>query len=306
MFRLRNKLLFNVNSECEILKNLYLNLILHKSTCVVQDKPKLTNIINKHPYDAMDVYTNNIISENIKKWKTNNLSTLNKKLSKIKSNSVFKFCDDPDHLIKYLQNCLDGNCNVSQSVLTQFMFTMTKHGRINGLILIEKINAKYDFCINKSDLKMNFAKAHWINGNLNCMFTIFEKFYPLQAMQVNYILESIIYTIVKSRGVASIVVVTQFANSIAVKHGDHYPMSILWKYLFLSELYNDNLEAEKLLRQNNNLIEYIQHLVPIITKNVLKNHNTSYVQKLMVILLRHNRMEIYQWTLRSLFEYYCK
>lgn len=304
MFRLRSKLIFSI-FKYETRNDLC--LILHKNMSAVQSNGhKLKKSICNYHYDALDVYTNTLILENVSKWKTdNNFSTTNK-LAKCQSNSIFKSCDDPDHLLKYLQQCLDGYCKVSESVLTQFMLTMSKHGQINGLELIEKLNAKYDYCIKKSELQMHLAEAYWINGDLNNMFKHFVILYQTESAKVNHVLDPIIYTIVKSRGGASVVMVIQFVNSIVIKYEDHHPMCILWKYLFLSELYNDNLEADKLMRQNSHLMEHIKYLVPIITKNMLKKHKIDCVQRLMIILLKHNQMKTYQWILRSLFEYYCE
>lgn len=307
MFRVHKKLLYNVCCELGTPKSLRLNLMLCKSFLAVQDyEQKLKSpIVGSSSHDTLDMYTDTVILENVTKWQTNSLQT-SKILSIMKSSSIFKACDDPDHLITYLQQCLDGNCKVSKSVLVQFMLTMAKHGRVNGLVLIEKLNVKYKYYIKKSEFQINFAEAYWINGNLDCMFKTFETFYPKESMKANYVLQPIIYTIVKSRGIASVVMVKKFANSVIMKHGDYHPMCILWKNLFLSELYNDNLEADKLLQKHRNLIEHIQYLVPVITNNMLKKHKVDCVQRLMMILLKYNQMSLYQWILRSLFEYYCK
>lgn len=307
MFRVHKKLLYNFCCGLETPKSLRLNFMLYKSFLAVQDYEQKLKcpIVGSSSHDAIDAYTNTVVLENITKWKTNSLQN-SKKMPIIKSSSIFKACDDPDHLITYLQQCLDGNCKVSKSVLVQFMLTMAKHGRVNGLALIEKLNVKYKYCIEKSELQINFAEAYWTNGNLNCMFKIFETFYPTESMKANYLLQPIIYTIVKSRGIASVVMVSKFANSIIMKHADYHPMCILWKNLFLSELYNDNLEADKLLQKHRNLIEHIQYLVPVITNNMLKKHKIDCVQRLMMILLKYNQMTLYKWILRSLFEYYCK
>lgn len=306
MFRMRNMLLFNICSKCETSKSLvYLNLASNKNTFSVKGNAHKSEkpICNYH-HDAMDAFTNSIILENMMKWKTDNFVTTNNRLPKVKSDSMFELCDDPDHLTTYLQQCLDGYSQVSESALNQFRLTMARHGKINGLVLIERINEKYGNCIKKSELQMNFAEAYWANGNLYSMFKIFETFYSIESTKVNYVLDPIIHTIVKSHGVASVVMVSKFVNSIVVKYGDYHPMCILWKYLFLSELYNDNLEAEKLIRQNTKLIENIQYLTPALTKKMLKAHKINCVQRIMIILLKHKRMEPYQWILRSLFEYY--
>lgn len=308
MFRMRNMLLFNICSKCETSKSLvYLNLASNKNTFSVKGNAHKSEkpICNYH-HDAMDAFTNSIILENMMKWKTDNFVTTNNRLPKVKSDSMFELCDDPDHLTTYLQQCLDGYSQVSESALNQFRLTMARHGKINGLVLIERINEKYGNCIKKSELQMNFAEAYWANGNLYSMFKIFETFYSIESTKVNYVLDPIIHTIVKSHGVASVVMVSKFVNSIVVKYGDYHPMCILWKYLFLSELYNDNLEAEKLIRQNTKLIENIQYLTPALTKKMLKAHKINCVQRIMIILLKHKRMEPYQWILRSLFEYYCE
>lgn len=308
MFRSRIKLFFHVYFKCEISKNSSLNLLFnHKSmSSVVQDKEhKLNKSVCHYHYDALDVFTNTVISENIDKWKKVKCLAPNK-FSKTNINSVFKSCDDPDYLITYLQQCLDGYCKISKNVLTQFMLTMARHGRINGLVLIEELNAKYDYCIKKSELQMHLAEAYWTNGNLDNMFRIFEAVYLIESIKVNYVLEPIIHTIVKSRGSASVVMVSKFVKSIVVKYGNHHPMCILWKHLFLSELYDDNLDAEKLMRQNGNLMENIQYLLPNITRNMLQEHRIDCVQRLIMMLLKHNKLEHYQWILRSLFEYYCE
>ncbi|CAI6348211.1 unnamed protein product [Macrosiphum euphorbiae] len=198
---------------------------------------------------------------------------------------------------------LMGLLKVSESAFRNYQIH-GKHRQINGLVLIERLNEKYGNCINKSELQMNFAEAYWANGNLHSMFKIFETFYPVETTKVNYVLDPIVHTIVKSHGVASVVMVSNFVNSIVVRYGDYHPMCILWKYLFLSELFNDNLEAEKLLSQNTNLIENIQYLTPSLTRKMLKTHKVECVQRIMIILLKHKRMEPYQWILRSLFEYY--
>lgn len=307
MFKLHNKLLFSNYCKCETSKSLFLSVILRKSTLAVpnnEHKVKET-IFNCH--DALDVFTNTLILENTIKWKTDNFLPLNKSLNvKLKSNAILKSYDDPDNLMTYLQQCLDGHCKVNEEVLQQSMLTLSRHGKIGGLILIKRLNEKYHYCIKENELQMNFAEAYWTNGSLNKMFDIFDTFYLQESVKVNCILESIICTIVKSRGFASLVKVSNFVNTIVVKHEDYHPMCILWKYLFLSELYNDNLEAEKLLRKNSNLIKHILYIVPTITNNMLKQHKTDYVQRLMMIMLKQNRMESYQWILRSFFEYYCK
>ncbi|XP_001945797.2 uncharacterized protein LOC100159789 [Acyrthosiphon pisum] len=306
MFRLRNMLLFNVCSKCGTPKSLVnLNLASNKNTYSVKGNAHKSEkpICNYH-HDAMDSFTNSLIIENMMKWKSDNFVSTNYKLSRVKSESVFELCDDPDHLTTYLQQCLDGYSRVSESALNQFRLTMTKHGKINGLVLIERLNEKYGNCIKKSELQMNFAEAYWANGNLHSMFKIFETFYPIESTKVNHVLDPIIHTIVKSHGVASVVMVSNFVNSIVARYGDYHPMCILWKYLFLSELFNDNLEAEKLLSQNTNLIENIQYLIPSLTRKMLKTHKVECVQRIMIILLKHKRMEPYQWILRSLFEYY--
>lgn len=306
MFKLQNKLLFTI---CKYKTRNDVCFILYKSMSIVQNNGQNLKKCNYH-HDALDVYTNTLILENSSKWKTkwktdNNFSTT-KKLSKCESNSILKLWDDPIHLLKHLQQCLDGYCEVSESALTQFMLTMSKHGQINGLELIEKLNEKYDYSIKKSELQMHLAEAYWINGDLDNMFKHLETLYQIESTKVNYVLEPIIHTIVKSRGGASIVMVLKFVNSIVIKYNDHHPMSILWKYLFLSELYNDNLEADNLMQQNSKLIMYIKYLVPTITKYMLKKHNINCVQRMMAILLTHNQMETYQWIIRILFEYYCE
>lgn len=309
MFTSRSKLLFYVCSKCDIRKTSHLNFLFkHKCTSSAERNNKrelLNKSICHYHHDALDMFTNAVISENVNKWKKFNCLASNK-LSKTKANSILELCDDPDHLIGYLQQCLDGYCKVSESILAQFMLTMAKHGRINGLVLIEKLNAKYDYYIVKSELQMHLAEAYWSNGNLDCMFRIFETVYPTESTKVNYVLEPIIHTIVTSRGSASVVMVSKFVKSIIVKYGDHYPMCVLWKHLFLSELFDDNLDAEKLLRQNSNLIKNIQYLVPSITRNMLQKHRIDCVQRLMMLLLKHNKIDHYQWILSSLFEYYCE
>lgn len=310
MFRFRNMLLFNICSKCETSKSLYLNLASNKNTFAVKGNAHKSEkpICNYH-HDALDAFTNNLVLENMMKWKSDNFVSTNYELSKVKSNksdSIFELCDDPDHLTTYLQQCLDGHSQVSESALNQFRLTMARHGKINGLVLIERLNEKYGNCIKKSELQMNFAQAYWINGNLYHMFKIFETFYPVESTNVNYVLDPIIHTIIKSHGVASLVMVSKFVNSIVVKYGDYHPMCILWKYLFLSELYNDNLEAEKLITQNINLLENVQYLAPALTKKMLKMHKIDSIQRIMIMLLKHKRMEPYQWILRSLFEYYCE
>jgi len=285
----------------------YLNLALNKNTFTAEGKAKkLEKPICNYHHDALDVFTNSLLLENMMKWKSDNFVNTNYKLSRVKSNSIFELCDDPDHLTTYLQQCLDGYSRVSESALNKFMLTMARHGKIKGLVLIERLNEKYGNCIKKSELQMNFAQAYWINGNLYSMFKIMETSYPIESTKVNYILEPIIHTIVKSHGVASMVMISKFVNAIVIRHGDYHPMCILWKYLFLSELYNDNLEAEKLIRQNTHLIENIQYLIPSLTNKMLKTHKIDCVQRIMIILLKHKRMESYQWILRSLFEYYCE
>lgn len=306
MFRLRHQLLLHICVKNEKTKSLCWNAVFCKNTLSVQDNgSKSKKSFQNYHHDALDVYTSTLILENMSKWKSYKFSTSNK-LSKTKPNSIFKCCDDPDHLIPYLQRCLDGYCKVSESALFHFMLTMAKHGRVNGLVLIEKLNKKYDYCIKKSEMQMNFAEAYWTNGNLDDMFKTFETFYPAESMKVNHVLEPIFYTIVNSRGAASVVMVSKFVNSIVIKHGNYYPMCILWKYLFLSKLYDDNKEAEELLRLNSNLIKHIQYLVPVITNEMLKKHEIDCVQRLMIVLLKQKQMELYQWVLRSLFEYYCK
>lgn len=306
MFRFRNMLLFNICSKCETSRSLVcLNLTSKKHTLTVEDKlPKLENSICNYHHDALDSFTNSLVLENMMKWKSDNFVSTNHKLSRVKSNSIFELCDDPDHLTTYLQQCLDGYSQVSESALNQFRLTMARHGKINGLVLIERLNKKYGYCIKESDLQMNFAEAYWTNGNLHSMFRIFESTYSIESIKVNYVLEPIINTIVKTHGAASVVMVSKFVNSIVIQYRDYHPMCILWKYLFLSELYNDNLEAEKLIQQNTNLIENIQYLTPVLTKKLLKTHKIDYVQKMLIILLKHRRMEPYQWILSSMFEYY--
>lgn len=308
MFKLRNMLLFNVCSKCGTPKSLaYLNLASNKNTFAVEGNAhKVEKTVCNYHHDALDLFTNSLVIGNMIKWKSDNFGTTNNKLSRVKSNSVFELCDDPEHLTTYLQQCLDGHSPVSESALNQFRLTMAKHGKINGLVLIERLNEKYGNCIKKSELQMNFAEAYWINGNLNSMFKIFETFYPIESTKVNYVLDPIIHTIVKSHGVASVVMVSKFVNSIVARYGDYHPMCILWKYLFLSEVFNDNLEAEKLITQNTNLIENIQYLTPSLTRNMLKTHKVECVRRIMIIFLQHKRMEPYQWILRSLFEYYCE
>ncbi|VVC38583.1 Hypothetical protein CINCED_3A015393 [Cinara cedri] len=306
MLRLNHKLNLNILcSKCKILRSVHLNWTLHENTSIVHDSRHKLNkpICYNYHHDVMEVYTNTLILKNVAKWKTDQFSSSNKLLNN-KSNSIFKYCDDPDHLITYLKQCLEGCCKVSKSLLTQFMLTMAKHGRVNGLILIERLNEKYDYGIKKSELQMSFAEAYWTNGNLIKMFKVFEIIYPVESTKVNFVLEPIIYTIVKSRGCASIVILSNFVNCITIEHRNYYPMSILWKYLFLSELYNDNLAADQLTQQNSNLIEYIQYLVPAIMDSILKQHNIDCAHRLMVMLLKHDRMEFYQLVLKSLFEYY--
>lgn len=307
MLRLQHRLFFNVLcSKCETLRSASSNSILHENTSTVhgsrhkQNKP----ICNYH-HDALDIYISTLVLNNVTKWKTDQFSTSNQ-LSKVKSNSILKYCDDSDSVITYLEQCLDGYCKVSKSVLTQFMYTMAKHGRINGLVLIDRLNRKYNYGIKNSELQMNFAEAYWTNGNLDDMFKVFEIVFPVESTKINFVLEPIIYTIVKSRGGASVIMVSNFVNCIVVKHGDYSPMCILWKYLFLSDLYNDNIAADKLTLQNSNLIEHIQYLVPAIMDNILKLHKMDCAHRLMVMLLKHNRMEFYQLVLKSLFEYYCE
>lgn len=308
MFKLQNKLFFNNCFKCEISKSLFLCLISQKSTLNVQsNRDKLKETISKYHHDSLDVYTNTLILENTIKWKSDRFLSLNKSSNaKLKSNTSLKSCDDSNHLIIYLKQCLDGHCKTNKTILTQFMLKMARHGQINGLILIKKLNEKYGYCITETELQINFAEAYWTNGNLDNMFTIFETFYPLESVKVHYILEPIIYAIVKSQGIASLVMVLKFVNTIVIKHHDYHPMCILWKYLFLSELYNDNLEAEQLMKKNRNLIKHIEYLIPIIVNKMLQKHKTDHVQRLMIIMLKYNQMESYQKMLRSLFEYYCK
>lgn len=307
MFRLCNRSFIGICSKCETLKSSCSTLVSRQNTNVVQDNEHTLKkpTCNNYHHDALDVYTSSLVLENMTKWKTYS-SSIAEKVSPSKTNSIFQSCDDPDHLITYLQQCLDGYCKVSETVLSKFMSTMARHGRINGLMLIKRINEKYGYRIKKSELQINLAEAHWTNGNLDEMFAIFETFYPAESMRANFILEPIIFTIVNSRGVASVVMVSKFVHSIVRKHKDHCPMSILWKYLFLSELYSDNLEAEKLVRKNSNLIENIQYLIPSITKVMLEKHKIDCVQRLMMMLLMYNQMKSYQSILRTLFEYYCE
>lgn len=306
MFRLHYKLFLNICAKNEKTKSWCLNLVFYKNTLAIQENvPKSKKSFQNYHHDALDVYTSTLVLENISKWKTYKFST-SIKLSKTKPNSIFKSCDDPDRLILYLQRCLDGYCKVSESTLFQIMLTMARHGRINGLVLTKRLNEKYGYCIKNSELQMNFAEAYWTNGKLDDMFKTFETFYPVYSMKVNHVLEPIICTIVNSRGGASVVMVLKFVNSIVIKHGDYYPMCILWKYLFLSKLYDDNKEAEELLRLNSNLFHHIQYLVSFITNTMLKEHNIDCVQRLMILLLKQNQMDLYQWVVRSLFEYYCK
>lgn len=309
MLKLPYKLLLNTCFMCQTLRNVCISMRLQKSSLASrdnEDNASLKKTICNYHHDALDTYTNILVLENMTKWETNNFSSSNK-LLKIKSRSLSnKLCDDPDQLVIYLQRCLDGHCKVTNSVLSQSMVTMAKYGRIDGLELIERANAKYDCCIKKNELKMNFAEAYWVNGDLLSMFNIFETMYPTESMKVNYVLDPIINTIVKSRGVASVVMVSKFVDNIVANYGDHNPLGILWKYLFLSELFDDNLEAEKIMQQNCYLIEHIQYLIPVITKNMLKIHKIDCVLRLMSMLLKHNQMESYQWILRTLFEYYCE
>lgn len=307
MFRLCNRSFIGICSKCETLKSQCSSLVSRKNTNAVQNNEHILKkpTCNNYHLDALDVYTSSLVLENMTKWKTDS-SPIAEKVPQSKTNSIFQSCDDPDHLITYLQQCLDGYCKVSETVLFKFMSTMARHGRINGLILIKRINEKYGYCIKKSELQINLAEAHWTNGNLDEMFAIFETFYPAESMRANFILEPIIFTIVNSRGIASVVMVSNFVHSVVKKHGDHCPMSILWKYLFLSELYSDNLEAEKLIRKNSNLMENIQYLIPSITKIMLEKHKVDCVQRLMMMLLKYNQMKSYQSILRTLFEYYCK
>lgn len=306
MLRLCSKSLLNTCSKCQTLIDPCLIFISRKNSLVIQEnKNKLEKPTCKYHHDSLDIYTDTLVMESMTKWKRVTFSTQNE-VAKIKSNSVFKQCDDYDHLLTYLQKCLEGYCKVNKSVLTQFILTMARHGQINGLMIIEKLNDKYKYCIKKSELQMHFAEAYWVNGDLNSMFKLFDTLYLTESTKINHVLESIIYTIVKSHGSASIVLSSKFVKSIAINHGNYHPMCILWKYLFLSELFNDNLEAEILIRQNTNLIENVQYLVPIITNNMLKKHKVDTVQRLLMMLLKHNQIEQYQWILKSLFEYYRK
>lgn len=308
MFRLYHKILFNVLCyKCQTLRSVHLNLILHENTLTVHDnRHKLNKSICNYPNnDVLDVYINSLVLKNVTKWKTDQFSTSNKS-SNTKSNFITKYCNDPDYLIAYLTQCLDGHCKVSKRLLTQFMLTMTKHGQIYGLVLIERLNEKYNYCIKKSELQLYFAEAYWINNNLCNMLKVFETVYHMESTKINFVLEPIIYTIIKSHGSASVVIVSNFVNNIFIKHNDYRPMCTLWKYLFLSELYNDNLMADQFLQQNNNLMEHILYLIPAIMDHLLNLHNVDCAHRLMVILLKHNQMEIYQLVLKSLFDYYCK
>lgn len=307
MFRLCNRRFVGIYFQYITLKSPCSCLVSRKNTNTVQDNEHILKkpISNNYHHDALDMYTSSLVLERTIKWKTDSSSTVDN-ISRNKTSSIFQSCDDPDHLITYLQQCLDGYCKVTETVLSKFMLTMARHGRVNGLVLIKHINEKYGYSIKKSELQINLAEAHWTNGNLYEMFAIFETFYPEESMKANYILEPIIFTIVSSRGIASVVIVSKFVQSIVRKHGDYCPMSILWKYLFLSELYNDNLEAEKLIRKNSHLMKNIQYLIPSITKVMLEKHKIDCVQRLITMLLKYNQMKSYQWVLRTLFEYYCK
>lgn len=307
MFRLCTKSLFLICFKCEILTNPCVNLVLQKSLLSMQvSEDKLQKPKVKYHNNALDVYTDSLILETVSKWKTKEILLTKSKPSNVKPNSIFKSCDDPDHLISYLKQCLSGYCTVNENVLGHFMLTMARHGRINGLMIIEELNNKYSYCIQKAELQMKFAEAYWVNGDLDNMFKTFESFYLIESTKINYVLEPIFYIIVNSRGAASVVMSLKFVKFIANEHEDYRPMSILWKNLFLSDMFSDNLEAEKLMELNSKLFVQVQYIVPVLTRNMLKKHKIDCVQRLMVLLLKLKQMKQYHWMLKSLFDYYCK
>lgn len=305
MFKLCKKSLLDVCFECGTPRSIRPAAASRESTLAVARDGRGGH---KFAGDPLDAYIDAVVSVNAVKWKTGGLSSAPKKPpGRVQpTESVFESCDDPDRLIAYLRRCLDGHCTAGGTVLARFMRTMARRGRVDGLALIEELDARYGGHrrIDGSAMRMSLAEAYWTNGDLSRVFETLETFYPADSVKVHHVLEPIIGTVVRSRGVASVVMASKFASSVAAAHDDHHPMCVLWKHLFLSELYDDNAEAEKLMRGNGRLIEHVQYFVPAITNDALKKHRTDCVQRLMTVLLKHDRMKSYQWILRTLFEYH--
>lgn len=305
MFKLCKKSLLDVCFECGMPRSVRPAASRRGSTlAVARDGREFAG-------DPLDAYTDAVVSANAVKWKTSGLSSSAPERPPRRvqpTESVFESCDDPDRLIAYLRRCLDGHCVARGSVLARFMRTMARRGRVDGLALIEALDARHGGGhrrIEESAMRMSFAEAYWTNGDLSRMFETLETFYPAESAKVNRaLLEPIIGTVVRSRGVAAVVMASRFAGAVAAAHGDRHPMCVLWKHLFVSELYDDNAEAERLMRRDGRLIEHVQYFVPAITNDALKKHRTDRVQRLMTVLLKHDRMKSYQWILRTLFDYH--
>ncbi|XP_050423685.1 uncharacterized protein LOC126835258 [Adelges cooleyi] len=293
-----------VNLKYESTAGLFTKLIFHKTTLVVPAKEELlNNSIKNYHYDAFDAFTNALVQEKTNKWRYNTFAEHNK-IAKIKSNTISKTYHDIDYLITYLQQSLKRSHRINKLLLGKFMITVSKHGRIDGLNIIDQLCDLYEYRVTESKLKMYYAEAYWVNGNLKKMFEILEWFYPIHSTKVLHIIDPIICNIVKSQGEASVVMALNFVNTIMNKYSDFYPISVLWKYLFTSELYNDNIEAERLVQTNSQLIDQIQYMVPTITRDLIKINKIEHIYKLMTLMLKYNRMESYKWILRHLFNYY--
>ncbi|XP_050523214.1 uncharacterized protein LOC126895420 [Daktulosphaira vitifoliae] len=279
-----------------------IKLIASNSTTAEPKKGTLNKPTKNYHVDAFDAFTNVLIQEKTNKWKTSTL--FNKCKTEIKADILSESSNQTNNLVIYLKKCLENNVKVEERTLRKYLIIFSKYGCINGLITIEKLYNMYNYSIEESNLRIHYAEAYWVNGDILKMLEVFEWFYPTHSFKITCILDPIVYCIVKSKGGASVVLISKFVFSIAHKYGDFYPMCVLWKNFFMSELFDDNLEAEKLLKKNSKLIDSIQYVVPIITRDLLRIDKIDHIYQLMTLMLKHNQTKSYQWILRNLFDYY--
>lgn len=157
------------------------------------------------------------------------------------------------------------------------------------------------------------AKCMWKQGNaeggLRLLASVYVEATALKGSQtlvmIRHIFQEIIEETVGKKSEAVLVAVKSVAIELSESFKEHQVLAYVWKSCFLSSWFSDQQQAILLFEEHAPIRAIVGDSVSMTAYNLLQNHNTDAVYRLIELLLKFNMKNECKICLGFLFEYQC-
>jgi hypothetical protein len=287
--------------------------------------------------DSLDSFTDEIVQRMADKWKCNVQKTIKCETGRttndihkqnlqvhpeaynvdVDVNSIDELITKALHSKEYklvihiLNSSVRKKCCPSPELLVEAASVFSRTGSKTGVHVVKSVCEflNQNEFHNQAKYQHYMAEALWVSGNVSealDMFADVYKYHPSLRRKVRNMTKFLFAECISNRSEASVVLITDFSKKFAEEYGDHYFLSFLWQFCFMSEWFCDQKLANELLEQYQELRTIIMDRIKVIALTALRQGRTEVVQRLLEVTLHYERKQDYTHILREFFDYKCK